>query len=101
MPFFKNCEFWKMWFLKFFWGPRGSSSEKNLLKNGFIGSVTPIIKKSLPFESQKIVFKMIYRHFTLGGASDAPPPGIDRVKVLSLFVLVKTLVGPKNNFFEI
>ena len=43
---------------------------KKFAKNGFIGSVTPIIKKSLPFESQKIAFKMIYRHFTLGGASE-------------------------------
>ena len=48
---------------------------KNFAKNGFKGSVTPVIKKSLPFESEKIAFKIIYRHFTLGGALDAQEEG--------------------------
>ena len=53
---------------------------KKYAKNDFIRSVTPIIKKSLPFDSKKIAFKMIYRHFMLGGALDAPPAR-NRVKV--------------------
>ena len=36
-----------------FLGALGGSPNENA-KNGFIGSVTPIIKKSLPYESQKI-----------------------------------------------
>ena len=75
----KNCRFSKILnsekcdFLSF-GGPWRVPQWKNFAKNGFKGSVTPIFKKSSPFESQKIAFKMIYRHFTLGGASDAPSP---------------------------
>ena len=77
----KNCRFSKIlnsekWDLLSFGGLWRAPHWKNFSKNGFKGSVTPIIKKSSPFESQKIAFKMIYRHFTLGGASDAPLPGI-------------------------
>ena len=56
-----------MLFLKNFEVPK----RKNFAKNGFIGSVIPIFKKSLPFEPPKIAFKMIQRHFTL-----PLPPGI-------------------------
>ena len=42
---------------------------KNFAKNGSKGSVTPKLKKSLPFEPEKIALKMIYRRFSLGGES--------------------------------
>ena len=41
---------------KLFGGPGGSPSKKN----GSKGLVTPKVRKSLPFEPQKIAFKMIH-----------------------------------------
>ena len=42
-------------------------------KNGSKSSVIPWIEKSWPFGPKKIVFKMSYGCFPLGGASNAPP----------------------------
>ena len=59
---------------------------KKFAKNGFIGSVTPIIKKSFPYQLPKIAFKMIYRRFTFRRASDAPPAR-NRVKEIYYFLI--------------
>ena len=61
----KNAIFQNFWHLKniifkLFGGPGGTPSEKKSAKNGSKRSVTPNIKKSLPFEPQKIAFIMIY-----------------------------------------
>ena len=45
---------------------------KFFAKNGSKGLVTPNIKKSLPFEPQKIAFKMIYWQFSLGVLNTSP-----------------------------
>ena len=61
--------------------PLGGPPVKTFAKNDSKRLVTPEIKKSLPFEPQKIAFKMIYWHFSLGGVCWTPPFVSKRVKM--------------------
>jgi len=58
---------------KLFGGPGGVPQWKKFAKNCSKVSVTPKIKKSLPFDPKQIALKMIYQRFSLRGVLNNPP----------------------------